>query len=149
MTSRTQGRNTRGYINHNPLNIRYSKNCHWHGQQGSDAAGFCVFSAFIYGIRAAVLILKKYMQRGDCTISRIIERWAPPTENSTSRYIRFVSKETTIPPDKVLSIYERGKVCAILRAMIKVECSNLVLPESYITIGYDLAITDPNKETNK
>ena len=149
MTSRTQGRNTRGYINHNPLNIRYSKNNHWQGQQGSDVAGFCVFSAFIYGIRAAVLILKRYMQRGDCTISRIIERWAPPTENSTSRYIRFVSKETTIPPDKVLSIYERGKVCAILRAMIKVECANLVLPESYITIGYDLAITDPHKETNK
>lgn len=149
MTSRTQGRNTRGYRNRNPLNIRYSKNNRWQGQQGSDAAGFCVFSAFIYGIRAAVLILKRYMQRGDNTISRIIERWAPPTENSTSRYIRFVSKETTIPPDKVLSIYERGKVCAILRAMIKVECANLVLPESYITIGYDLAITDPHKETNK
>ena len=65
------------------------------------------------------------------------------------RYIRFVSKETTIPPDKVLDIYERGKVCAILRAMIKVECANLVLPESYVTIGYDLAITEPEKKTNK
>ena len=143
-----KGTTTRGYINKNPLNIRYCESNKWFGQLGRDSGGFCVFSLFIYGVRAAVMIIKKYIGRGDDTITKIISKWAPATENSTTKYIQFVAKKTRIAHDTKLSIYDRQKILAILDAMIRVECANLELDKSWIGIGYDLAITTPKKTTN-
>jgi len=136
---------TRGYRNKNPLNIRYSVANNWHGQLGKDSEGFCRFEAFTYGIRAAVLILKKYISRGDNTIEKIIYKWAPPYENNTVQYARFVSKKTSIPCNKPISIYDRTKIMAIIDAMIRMECAGLELQKSWISVGYDLAITDKEK----
>lgn len=78
-----------GVVNKNPLNIRYSERNRWIGQIGSNK-GFCVFSSMDYGLRAACLLVRKYIRRGDNTIAKIIRKWAPPSENDTSAYIRYV-----------------------------------------------------------
>lgn len=78
------------YKRNNPLNIRYSKSNKWLGQIGS-ADGFCKFKAERYGWRAAFILLKNYGKMGYNSVRKIVERWAPYSENTTSNYIRFVS----------------------------------------------------------
>lgn len=77
------------YARNNPLNIRYSEVNQWLGQTG-EKNGFCVFSEEKYGWRAAFILLRNYYKKGFRTISQIINRFAPSSENPTSNYIQFV-----------------------------------------------------------
>lgn len=76
----------------NPLNIRWSQSNNWVGQTGMDN-GFCVFKNADYGFRAAFMLLKNYHKKGFNTIEKIVKRFAPPSENPTYNYIRFVCKK--------------------------------------------------------
>lgn len=78
------------YTRNNPLNIRYSEKNQWLGQTG-ERNGFCVFSEEKYGWRAAFVLLKNYYKKGYRSISQIIHRFAPASENPTSSYVSFVS----------------------------------------------------------
>lgn len=70
---------SRGIRNNNPGNIRRGED--WKGlvRDGQDTdEAFCRFVAPEYGIRAMVLILRRYRQKHNLnTISEIIRRWAP------------------------------------------------------------------------
>lgn len=77
------------YTRNNPLNIRYSEKNQWLGQIG-ERHGFCVFSEEKYGWRAGFILLKNYYKKGFRTISQIIHRFAPASENPTSSYVSFV-----------------------------------------------------------
>lgn len=77
------------YTRNNPLNIRYSEKNQWLGQTG-ERNGFCVFSEEKYGWRAAFILLKNYYKKGFRTISQIVHRFAPASENPTSSYVEFV-----------------------------------------------------------
>ena len=76
-------------VTNNPANIRYSKRNNWLGQVGNHL-GFCKFSDRIFGLRALMLLLRNYINNGFVTPSQIVTRFAPPTENDTKDYIRFV-----------------------------------------------------------
>lgn len=81
----------RGYRNNNPLNIRYSEQNNWLGKVTPNTDGaFEQFSDMAYGYRAALYLLRKYIRNGENTISRIIQKWAPPAENYTQNYIDHV-----------------------------------------------------------
>lgn len=91
---------TRGYRNHNPLNIR--KGQQWLGlTQGKDQ-DFCSFSSPEYGYRAAWIIMHTYYRKGYNTIEKIISRWAPRTENNTEAYVKFVCHEANCKPQEPL-----------------------------------------------
>ena len=96
----------RGIRNHNPLNIRRSKD-QWKGmaEVQTDRA-FVQFKSLEYGWRAAfVLLMRTYYHTYRLyTIRAIISRWAPPNENNTKRYIENVSRFTGIGPDEPLGI---------------------------------------------
>lgn len=77
------------YTRNNPLNIRYSVKNDWKGQIG-ERNGFCVFSEEKYGWRAGFILLKNYYKKGFRTISQIVHRFAPASENPTSSYVSFV-----------------------------------------------------------
>ena len=77
------------YTRNNPLNIRYSEKNEWLGQTG-ERNGFCVFSEEKFGWRAAFVLLKNYYKKGYRSISQIIHRFAPASENPTSSYVSFV-----------------------------------------------------------
>lgn len=75
----------------NPANIRYVSKNKWIGLVGQEN-GFCLFDTFHHGLRVLVVLLRRYIQDYDCnTVEKIISRFAPPTENNTRNYIRFVS----------------------------------------------------------
>lgn len=82
---------TRGIRNNNPGNVRLSAT-RWKGQirPGSDKE-FCVFSSMEYGIRALIVTLRTYVVNHKVnTVRKMISRWAPPNENYTETYIRYV-----------------------------------------------------------
>ena len=91
---------TRGIRNCNPLNIRRSAD-QWKGlrAQQTDAA-FCQFKQMEYGWRAALILLTRtyYRKYRLYTIRKIVEKWAPPTENNTEAYIKNVAATTGIGP---------------------------------------------------
>ena len=117
----------RGLRNNNPLNIVKSLYNTWQGEiKPSRDKNFCQFETMAYGCRAALKLLRTYYEKYKCTtISKIVRRWAPETENNVLAYIRNVSRMTGIgdttplPPMK-----EETKIvwCDIVLAMATVEC---------------------------
>jgi len=96
----------RGIRNHNPLNIRRSKD-QWKGmaEMQSDRA-FVQFKSLEYGWRAAFYLLTRtyYHKYRLYTIRGIISRWAPSSENNTEAYVENVSRLTGIDPDEPIGI---------------------------------------------
>lgn len=108
----------------NPLNIKFNPQNKWQGQTG-EFRGFCVFKSESYGFRAAYKILCTYIKNDVNTIRKIIERWAPPTENDTEKYIEFICYETIMADSDLLfneSIHDYWTLIIILQAMAKMEC---------------------------
>lgn len=109
-----------GMRNNNPLNIRKSSQ-KFVNEQNSDNA-FKKFSSLVYGIRAAIRIIRTYYFNYKLnTISKIIHRWAPTNENDTASYINIVGKRAHIMPDTIF-IWSKDNVLDIVKAMAYVEC---------------------------
>lgn len=116
-------KDTIGFKNCNPLNIRYSSRNNWRGQVG-EHKGFCVFSHESWGFRAAYKLITNYISQGYNTIEKIVTRWAPPTENDTESYIKYIAYETIIDRDAILTdcnIHDYWTKLMILRAMARME----------------------------
>jgi hypothetical protein len=83
----------RGIRNHNPGNIRRSRDP-WQGlaPEQRDKA-FFQFVTPAYGIRALARVLITYQDKyGLRSVGEIINRWAPPIENNTPAYVAAVCR---------------------------------------------------------
>jgi hypothetical protein len=109
----------RGIRNNNPLNIEWNALNNWVGLTGTDGR-FCIFDTPENGIRAAAKILDSYAKRGINTIQKIIETWAPATENNVAAYVDSVCKSMGRTPGAVI-IKASGDYVPLLAAMIKHE----------------------------
>lgn len=79
-------------ITNNYGNIRASKSYKWIGQIG-EYNGFVKFSSVDYGLRALYILINRYITYYDLQdVSSIITRYAPPSENDTQGYIRYVEQ---------------------------------------------------------
>lgn len=127
----------RGIRNNNPLNIRIGNV--WLGEvQKPTDKSFEQFISMEYGIRAGFIILRRYIRRyGIDTISEIVSRWAPTSENNTAAYVSRVSQLTGIAPDLPLRFEDKPTMVALVDAMIQVECGQRV-PEDKIKKGYEM-----------
>ena len=81
---------TLGKHNNNPFNIRWSNANKWEGQSHS-YKGFVYFHSIEYGIRAAICLIRNYLRINVNTPRKIIERFAPPSENDTQAYLFYIS----------------------------------------------------------
>ena len=134
----------RGLRNNNPLNIVKSLYNTWQGEiKPSRDKNFCQFETMAYGCRAALKLLRTYYEKYKCTtISKIVRRWAPETENNVLAYIRNVSRMTGIgattplPPMK-----EETKIvwCDIVLAMATVECGLTAKQKELMAPHIDIA----------
>lgn len=85
----------------NPGNIRYSPNVKWFGQGAPTLNGFCTFLMPMWGVRAMIMCLTAYHRHDQCnTLGEIINRWAPPSENDTAKYIADVEHRTGMTADQ-------------------------------------------------
>ena len=86
----------RGLRNNNPLNIKFSPSNNFIGQIGQDSKGFAVFSAPVYGLRAAFKVLNTYLNKNINTIETIVKRFS---ETDQKYYIQFLSDKLGITPN--------------------------------------------------
>lgn len=94
----------RGIRNNNPGNVRLSST-KWQGQSEQQTdPDFVEFDGPAYGIRALMKILITYSNDGIETIRDIINRYAPPNENSTEAYVSAVAKQVGETPETVIKI---------------------------------------------
>ncbi len=92
----------KGVTLNNPFDIEKSK-IQWRGlvTPGSDLI-FCEFIDAVHGLRAGFIDLKTKINEKIDTISKIVYKFAPPSENNTVQYIANVAAMTGIGKDQEL-----------------------------------------------
>lgn len=94
---------TRAERNHNPGNIRRCGVRYRGERRPSRDPAFKEFESDEWGYRAMFVLLESYRRRYSIdTLRGIVTRWAPPLENDTESYIRFVAARSEVDPDAVL-----------------------------------------------
>ena len=109
----------RGIRNNNPLNIRIGNNA-WKGKvTPSRDNAFETFQSPEWGFRAGAVLLRNYQRRYELqTLSEIIHRFAPPTENHTTNYARFVARRVGVGMDERIDLVGNKTLLAdVLHAM--------------------------------
>lgn len=125
---------TRGLRNNNPGNIRRSAD-QWQGLSPTQTdPEYFQFTEPVYGIRALARVLLNYSKRhGLNTVSGIINRWAPETENPTASYISAVAKRLNVHPDEPINI--SGRLVELTTAIIRQENGTQPYPPELIADG--------------
>lgn len=109
---------------HNPTNIMFTDNSvknPWKGQTGFFIASgkkFVKFSDDLYGFRAAAYLIKKKRAQGINTVYKLINNWAPASENLTKNYIGFVSEWLKKDPNAILT---DADMPVLIQGMAKME----------------------------
>ena len=108
----------RGLRNNNPLNIRISNN-NWKGKVvPSKDPMFETFESMEYGIRAAFIIIRNYIKKYNLkTVGKIIQRFAPPTENNLLNYISYVGMYSGLDRCDEVSFENKEQMVKLLHAM--------------------------------
>jgi hypothetical protein len=133
---------TRGERNNNPGNIRKSATV-WQGQAPvqSDPA-FVVFSDPVAGIRALAKTLLNYQRLyGLKSITQLISRWAPSSENNTGAYITAVANDMGINSNETLNLSDPATLAALTTAIIHHENGRVSYAPDVIANGVDSATT--------
>lgn len=132
--------NARGIRNNNPGNLEYSKTNPWSGQTGDDGR-FAKFETPEHGIRALGRNLLSYQRQGIDTVSDIINRWAPPTDNNnTDAYIKAVCDQLGVTADQQLDASNPDTLKALCAAIIHHENGSQPYSDQQLSTGVSAAI---------
>lgn len=138
---------TLGFKQNNVFNIR-GDGIPYLGKTGMKN-GFSVFSDRIYGIRAVYKDMIYKTSHGVDTISKIINMYAPPSENNTKKYIDFIVKKTGIGKDSKINglplIRKIIKAIAIFETGYLVTDEEAIVAESMINDKKKIVFTDDKK----
>jgi len=125
-----------GLKNNNPGNLR-STAIKWQGETTKQVGvGFETFATIELGYRALLKNLETGIVKGNDTITKLISRYAPPTENNTTSYVNAVAKYTGIPANKKLTADET--TLKKLAAAISLHENGVNPVLSQIQAGWDL-----------
>ncbi|HBM0961544.1 hypothetical protein [Enterobacter roggenkampii] len=134
------GDNARGIRNNNPGNLEYSKTNPWVGQTGDDGR-FAKFETPEHGIRALGRNLLSYQRQGIDTVSDIINRWAPPSDNNnTDAYIKAVCAQLGVTADQQLDASNPDTLKALCAAIIHHENGSQPYTDQQLSTGVSAAI---------
>lgn len=128
---------SRGIRNNNPLNIRVGNA--WLGEvEHPTDANFEQFVSMVYGLRAAFVLLRRYIERYKVdTIESIISRWAPATENAVGNYITYVASRLQQSARVPITFDNKNKMCDLVAAMARFENGCEIAP-TLISDAYDM-----------
>lgn len=131
---------SRGLRNCNPGNIRQSRSAFLGEVRPSRDVAFKQFETMAYGYRAMFVLLDSYRRRyGLSNIRAMISRWAPPVENHTEAYIRFVAERSGIAEDETLDTRSERDMIPVVMAMSEVENGVKALRED-VEKGWELFV---------
>ncbi len=123
---------TRGLRNNNPLNIRRVAGTRWKGQRAEQTdREFVQFSSVEYGLKYKAVCIED-----------IINRWAPPSENDTRKYVETVCRLTGFGGKERLV---EDQLPALVCAMAFVECGAPISKETILK-GYHLFKENQNSK---
>jgi hypothetical protein len=136
-------RQSRGYRNKNPGNIDFNPANKWQGQVGKEPGPrgrFAVFEEHRWGIRALAVLLITYFDRHGCnTVAKVIDRWAPPSENDTAAYQRAVAKALGVTPNARIDLHSWDHLRPMVQAIITHELGGNPYSAAEIDAGVRLA----------
>ena len=113
---------SRGLRNCNPGNIRRAATRYKGERHPSRDSEFKEFESMSYGYRAMFVLLDSYRRRyGLDTIRKMLNRYAPSTENFTESYIRYVVRRTGMRADERLDTLSARDMIPIVAAMSEIE----------------------------
>lgn len=136
----------RGLRNNNPGNIRISSNA-WEGKiplsQNTDGA-FEQFTDMVYGVRAmGKLLINYFRNNGLDTVEKLVSRYAPPSENMSGDYARFVADQIGVKPSDRINVADPNMLSLLVEAMIKMENGSAqaaMIPDAVIADGIGRAV---------
>ncbi|RZZ81947.1 structural protein P5 [Pseudoxanthomonas winnipegensis] len=135
----------RGVRNNNPGNLDRNPDVIWQGEDRSEGAlarekRFCVFLTPEYGFRALVRTLVTYQDKHKLrTVDQMIRRWAPPSENDTTAYVRQVASALGVAPDRPLDIHAPETAFQFAKAIARHENGGNFWGDQVIRDGVELA----------
>jgi hypothetical protein len=98
---------------------------------------FCVFTAAKWGIRAMARVLQNYQQQhGLMTVSAMISKYAPPSQNDTAGYISLVAEAMGIDSTSPFHFEDESRALPMLRAIILQENGEQPYPAELIQQGW-------------
>jgi len=131
----------RGLRNNNPGNVE--KGADWQGLAPVQTdARFAQFTHMRYGVRAAARVFRNYQKLYNLrTVTQLINRWAPASENNTAAYINAVAQRVGVDPFAVLDLANAELCYRFLRAVFRHECGIAAesIAEATIREGISLA----------
>lgn len=119
---------TRGERNNNPGNIDRHTGTLWRGMADMQTdSRFVIFQGVEWGIRALakVLLAYKRMHKID-TVRKIINRWAPSSENDTDAYVNHVATVLEVGPDEPIDVEDLAILCKLTTAIIAHENGRVI-----------------------
>jgi hypothetical protein len=117
----------RGIRNNNPGNLDNTNP--WQGLVANkNESRFATFKDATWGIRALAVTLITYHDKRKAkdgsridTIREVVERWAPPSENDTTAYVKAVSKAVGVSPDMEIDLHQYQILKPTVEAIIRHE----------------------------
>lgn len=130
----------RGIRNNNPLNI-IRNGIKWQGMADEQTdTQFVRFRTMAWGIRAACLLSRTYIQKHHVRLLRdFIYRWCP--DSTAKAYVEVVCQRTTFAPTYVVDWKKKHHLLMILQAMAFVETGRQI-PYMEFENGYALAFSN-------
>ena len=106
----------------NPGALRHTHD-HWHGQTRLQTdKRFVRFDSPVMGERALMKVLHTYFKDHDLyTVSGIIYRWAPPTENNTELYVSDIARRMGVKSNDYLDLGNIDTLIKLAKAITTLE----------------------------
>lgn len=112
-----------GILNNNPGNIEFRNQAgaKLYSPNPDKPGRFAIFPSQEEGLYQIGRQMQLYDSRGVSTIRKMLEKYAPPTENKTNDYIDFVAKLSGYDPDKPVDMTDPKLVSALIKAVVRKE----------------------------
>jgi hypothetical protein len=129
----------RGIRNNNPGNIEMNKNNDWKGKVPADKntdGRFEQFTDYKYGVRALIILLNNYIKGSRNTITKIFSAYAPPNENNTKAYIKFVADRLGVGADDIITA-NKNNLKELAQAIAKMENGREAINDTQFEEGFN------------
>lgn len=138
ISSASGGGNTRAERNNNPGNLNYAGQAGATLEDGSGAR-FAKFGSTAEGVSALARQLQRYGERGLDTVSKIINKYAPSSENNTQAYIDALSKRLGVTGDQKLDLNDPGTLSNLIKGISRHESGKDYLSDGDVMTGLSMA----------
>ena len=132
---------SRGLRNNNPGNIRISGTKYLGEILPSKDSTFKQFKTILWGYRAMFMLLHTYQIRYRLhTLAGMITRYAPPNENDTGGYVKYVSLWSGIAQDRIINTMDGSVMIPVVSAVSRME-NGVAVVEADVKEGWELFLS--------